>query len=192
TSIGQMTFISNFSVGCFFITASIIKIVTKKELPVILYLDCTMMLFLVFAVCMAFISDMNFNGAFFLLHVTNPLIVLIIFMIFTDLSKLRKRCHILTVMIFPVVYLIFAQIYGSLTRRWIYLFINPDYFGMPFVICFIIISAVSLLLLAFIVYYFNIKLHKNDDDYEKNVELNKKSIKPIDIANEKVKKVVCK
>lgn len=144
----ELTFLSNALTGLAFLTGGILGLVRKRELPRILYLNTTVLLALVFLTCMAFLSEMNFSGAFIFLHVINPILAILVFVILTPDGSPLKRIEILSTLFFPIIYLVYAITYGLLSGNWLYGFINVDNKGVVFVSIVCGIMAVGILFVS--------------------------------------------
>jgi hypothetical protein len=101
--------------GLVFLTGGILGLIRKKELSRVYYLNTTVLLVLVFLTCMAFLGEMNFSGAFIFLHVINPILAILVFVILTPDGQPLKRIELLSTLIFPILYLVYALTYGILS-----------------------------------------------------------------------------
>lgn len=155
----ELTFLSNTSTGLFLLTTFMLE-KKGKALPQILYLDFALLLFMVFLICISFISEFNFNGATFFLHVINPLILMVYFFIFIDMNKINNVMHVLTILIMPITYLVFAVIFGSITGNYIYFFLDYKEKGIAYSVIFILVVAVSLVVIGYGIFFLNRFLHK--------------------------------
>lgn len=104
------------------------------------------------------VGHFNFHGAFFFLHLVNPLLFLIYYLVFIDDTK-RSKQILLTP--FPVLfYLIFDYIVGKLRGRFIYGIFEvkeTDFASLLLVLCGV---CLSLLVIAVITQYINQKLKR--------------------------------
>jgi hypothetical protein len=148
----ELTFLSNLMAGIAFLTGGILGLVRNKELPRTLYLDTTVLLALVFLTCMAFITEMNFTGAFVFLHVINPILAILVFVFLTADARPLKKIEILSTIFFPVAYLAYAITYGLLSGYWLYGFINIDKKGILFVSILCVIMAAGIILVSLLLY----------------------------------------
>lgn len=151
----ELTFWSNFLVGCVFIIGTLCQIFMKKKFPEYLYLCSAVVLLIVFLICMAFISIMNFKGAFLFLHIINPLLVLLRYLFFTNITEIKNK-FLLTTLGFPFCYMIFALCYGLQTQNWIYPFLDPNSNGFWYVAIFLLVTGLFVIMLTFALYYLNI------------------------------------
>lgn len=164
----ELTFLSNTATGLFLLIAAVLGR-KEKEIPQILYLDFTMLLFMVFLICIAFINEFNFTGAIFFLHVINPLALMLFFFIYNDMSKINNILHVFTVLIIPFAYLTFAVIYGSITGNYIYFFLNYKEKGIAYSIIFILIVSVCLVAIGYGIFFINRFFHKGNDKSELDI-----------------------
>ena len=58
-------------------------------MPQILFLDFTILLLIVFGVCMAFVAEFNFEGGFAFLHIVNPLLMFIFYLFLSNQTKVK-------------------------------------------------------------------------------------------------------
>lgn len=151
----ELTFLSNTIAGIIFLIGGIYGITKKKNLPQPLYLNIVIVLQVVFFICMAFISEFNFSGAFLFLHIINPIIATIEFFVFTSCKKMQSIKLILSALIFPVIYLIYAIAYGYISGNWLYGIINVQEKGIGFVSVLVLFVAVGILFLGWIQYKIN-------------------------------------
>lgn len=141
----ELTFLSNATAGLLLVIGSITKW-RKNPLPEVLYLSLTVLLSFVFIICIAFISEFNFSGSLFFLHVINPLLLLAYFFFYVDLRSSNKKILFIVPLILPVVYLIFALIFGKLTGQHIYFFLDYPQKGVSYTVLFILCCSIFLVL----------------------------------------------
>lgn len=104
---------------------------------------------------MAFIGEFNFSEAFLFLHVINPIAATAEFLAFTSCRKMPSIKLLLTALIFPLIYLIYAVVYGCISGNWIYGIINVQEKGIAFVSVLVVVAAAGILLLEWIQYKIN-------------------------------------
>lgn len=155
----ELTFLSNALTGLFLLITTGLKR-KGKEIPQILYLDFTVLLFMVFLICIAFISEFTFTGAVFFLHVIDPLALLVSFFLFIDMNKVNKVSSVLTIIIMPLTYLLFAVIFGRITDNYIYFFLNYKEKGIAYSVIFVCVVAVGLIVIGYGIFFFNRYLHR--------------------------------
>lgn len=86
--------------GVFFIFS------TFRKLPEILHLDMTLALILIFIATVAI--RLNLEGAFWFIHLFGPIFVLTRFFLFCDCRKIQRTGLVLTCLIIPLAYILFA------------------------------------------------------------------------------------
>ena len=103
----ELTFLSNLAGGCLFLVDGLLNITAKKTLHNQFFLIVNIALFTVFfiSVCgtLSGFAHFNFSGGMFLLHVINPTAV----MIFYLLTKGEKDFHIKSVLLAPLLLMLF-------------------------------------------------------------------------------------
>lgn len=159
----ELTFLSSFIVGLFFAVCGILLLCDKK-IPQICYLSATILLLIVFFVCVAFSNRFQMSGGFVFLHITNPLAVLLYYLFLCDLSETSVKA-VPAVAIVPLLYLVFVLIFGSVTGNYIYFFMNYETVGVGYSIGFISGILAGIFLIGFALYYLNrliVKLFKKE------------------------------
>lgn len=149
----ELTFLSSFIVGIFFIVCGVLLLFNKR-VPQIMYLCATILLSIVFFVCIAFSNQFQMSGGFAFLHVVNPLLVLAYCLFFCDLSETTVKL-VPTVAAIPLLYLVFVLIFGSVTGNYIYFFMNYEKVGIWYSALFIIGILVGIFAFGFALYYLN-------------------------------------
>lgn len=124
----ELTFLSSFIVGIFFVANGIL-LALNKNISQILYLCATILLLIVFFVCIAFSNLFQMSGGFTFLHIINPILVLAYYFVFCDLSKISIKM-VPIVAALPLLYLAFVIIFGSITGNFIYFFMNYQKVGV--------------------------------------------------------------
>lgn len=153
-SMHELTFLSNFFAGIFLFGTLICRH-SGRKVPQILYLDCMMLLFLVLMVCTAFPGIFKFNGMFLFLHLLNPLFMILYYFLFCDMNCVRKSTQILSVMILPLIYLVFAALYGKTTGDSIYFFLNIRTYGYGYCVSFVLILSIAVVMMGCAMFYLN-------------------------------------
>lgn len=151
--LGELTFLSNFLSGILFFIGGIRGFLRKKDFSRTLYLNATMVLTLVMVVATVF--DMNRNFSLFFLHIINPIIGIIMFLLFTSKEEKYSNKRLFTSLIFPTLYLAYAISYGYLFDVWMYGFINIPQKGLGFMLIFTIISGLLILLISLVLCLIN-------------------------------------
>ena len=154
----ELTFLSSFIVGIFFIACAIC-IIFNKRVPQILYLCATILLLIVFFVCIAFSNQFQMSGGFAFLHIVNPLLVLVYYLLLCDLTKTTLKLVPMVAAI-PLSYLAFVLTFGSVTGNYIYFFMNYEKVGIWYSVLFILGILVGIFLFGFALYYLNRLIQK--------------------------------
>lgn len=154
----ELTFLSNFLTGAFLSAAGILWL-CNKSVPQILFLNFTMLLLIVFGVCMAFNAEFNFEGGFMFLHAVNPILMLLFYLFFSAQTK-NKRPLIFSVLAMPAAYLIFALIFGTITGNYIYFFLDYKEYGVGRSVLFLLGISLGLIVVSIGLYYLNKTIHK--------------------------------
>lgn len=149
----ELTFLSNFCAGLFFLIAGVCTWMGKRT-PQILYLCFAVLLFLVMAVCLVFSGDFSFTGAFLFLHLIDPLAVLAYFFLAADMGSVPGRL-LPTALLMPMAYLAFALIFGAKTKNYIYFFLDYNQVGIGYTLGFILIAGGALLLVSWVFWRVN-------------------------------------
>lgn len=154
----ELTFLSSFIVGIFFIVCGILLLLHKR-VPQMIYLCATILLLIVFFVCVAFSNQFQMSGGFAFLHVVNPLLVLAYYLFFCDLSETPVK-SVPTVAVIPLLYLVFVLIFGSVTGNYIYFFMNYEKVGIWYSVLFITGILAGIFAFGFALYYLNRLIQK--------------------------------
>ena len=158
----EFTFISNTAGGIMMLTDGILNL-KGKSLPRILHLNVGAGLLLVFLICIATLATptpFNFGGAFFFLHVINPLAYTLSYIFLCKDQASSTLRHLLAVPIFSASYMLFDYILGNIRGRFVYGFFLPE--DLPFWQAALIEIIIFLMMMAFglILYTLNKKMHK--------------------------------
>lgn len=154
----ELTFLSSFIVGIFFMVCGILFLF-NKSVPQIIYLCATVLLLIVFFVCIAFSNQFQMSGGFAFLHIVNPLLVLIYYLFLCDLSATTVK-SVPTVAAIPLLYLVFVLIYGSVTGNYIYFFMDYERVGFWYSVLFILGILAGIFAFGFALYYLNRLIRK--------------------------------
>lgn len=159
----ELTFLSNFLTGLFLLIAGILSFL-NKSVPQFMFLDFTVLLLIVFGVCVSFITEFNFENGFLYLHIVNPLLMLVFFLFGSDQSRV-KRQQLFTVLAMPFVYLIFASIFGAATGNYIYFFLNYTEYGIGNTLLFIFGILIGIIVVSAGLCCLNKLIHKHIKKY---------------------------
>ena len=124
----ELTCISNTLGGLLLLADGILNITKKTNFPNSIYLNVAVSILMVFLVCMGSLTGMykfNFKGAFFFMHVINPLVFVAFYMLFIN-EQSRKIKFALTAPIMIMMYLLFDCIRCQFTGEFVYGFIAPE------------------------------------------------------------------
>lgn len=155
----ELTFLSNFLTGTFLLIIGILWI-CNKPVPQFLFLDFSVLLLIVFGVCMAFVAEFNFEGSFAFLHVVNPLLMLAFYLFFSNQTKVKWQ-FLFTVIAIPLVYMVFALIFGATTGNYIYFFLDYTEYGAGYTVLFIFGILIGLIVVSVGLYFLNRVIHKH-------------------------------
>lgn len=150
----ELTFLSNFLSGLFLLGTAA-ALCCKRKVPEILFLDVTMLLVLVLFVCTAFTGEFDFQGTFLFLHLLNPLFMAVYFFVFCDMNEILKGKSVLSILIMPAAYPVFAGFFGRVTGNYIYFFLDVEKRGYVYCIMFVLILTVIFLLLGYGLFHIN-------------------------------------
>lgn len=124
----ELTFLSNFIIGLLFLVSAVRLFQKKTPLPNVIFLGSLTTIMLVFLVCAGSLSGvyhMNFKGAYFFLHVVNPLLVLFYYFAFIRESTTEKKRLLFFVPLPAVLYLLMDYIVGEIHGSFQYGFFKP-------------------------------------------------------------------
>ena len=146
----ELTCFSNTLIGILLISTGINFIVKGKSFPSIFY---HMGLVTISLVCIvSCVAHFNFKGAFFFLHLVNPVLFLLYYMFFIEDDKKFKK--ILYTPISIIIYLAFDYIIGRIRGHFVYGIFDVNEMNlalMIFIVCgvyiiFIVLACITQLL----------------------------------------------
>lgn len=158
----EMTCISNTLGGLLLIVDGIFDMAKKKTFLHIFYLNIAVSILIVFLICMGSLTGIykfNFHGAFFFMHVINPIMFIICYMIFIN-EQIYHRSHVLTAPLMIMLYLVFDYIRFQFTGKFVYGFIEVNAFTLGYVIMIGIAVYVCVCLLGLSLFVLNRFIHK--------------------------------
>lgn len=158
----ELTCVSNTLGGLLLIADGIFEVTKKKNFPNSFYHNIAVSIFIVFLVCMGSFSGeykFNFNGAFFFMHIINPIIFVACYMIFVDEHD-RKIRFALTAPIMIMFYLLFDYIRCQFTGEFVYGFVEPEEFTIFYAIIAGVVMYVIIYLLSLCLFALNRLVHK--------------------------------
>ena len=110
----ELTFMSNFLAGIFFLAAGIYTLLGRR-VPQVWYLCFAVLLILVMGTCLMFSGNFSFSGAFLLLYLIDPLLVTVYFFIAADMREVPLK-WVTAPVLMPGAYLAFALVFGAVTK----------------------------------------------------------------------------
>lgn len=123
----ELTCLSNTLGGLLLLTDGTLNITKKKSFPNSFYLNVAVSILMVFLVCMGSFTgayNFNFKGAFFFMHVVNPIAFVICYMLFVN-EQGRKIRFVLTAPIMIMLYFLFDYIRSRFVGKFVYGFVEP-------------------------------------------------------------------
>lgn len=154
----ELTFLSNFLAGIFFLLAAM-RTARGRDAPQVLYLCFTVLLFLVFVVCMAFLGSFTITGVFAFVHIVNPLAVTAYFLAACGTRGMQPAA-LAAPLAMPLAYLVFALFFGAATGNHIYFFLDYQARGIWYTVLFILAAGVFLILVSALFVFLNRCIHK--------------------------------
>lgn len=158
----EFTCVSNTLAGLLLIIDGILNF-KGKSLPGILYLTLCVGLLLVFWVCFISLTGlyhMNYKGAFFLMHGTNPVIFLLMYFIFCVDKPANTWKHLAVSPVLVLGYLLFDFILGKIKGQFVYGFTTPEELKLWIAAIVGIIIYIVLWLFGLVTYKINSIIHK--------------------------------
>lgn len=149
----EYCFISGLLVGITFFLSFLHQQTHEKPLNACIYLACVVDIFIIFIATISI--GLNLDGAFWFIHIINPIILVIYWFVFCDQRSMNRK-GTFSVVLFPLLYMLFAfvlfKISGSCPFPASLIFM--DYTGfIPLVI--IAVLAVILWALGWILHILN-------------------------------------
>ncbi len=146
----ELTFISNFFSGIFYIIIGIL-ILVKVKIPQLLFLIPSTLLIIVMLGSIIF--QQGFYGSYLFLHLLNPLLSMIYTLFLT-----KQDCKLRFVPLASIplaVYYLFSQIFGIITGNFIHSFLDPNQMGTGIMIAIVIGGALCDIAIAYMCYFIN-------------------------------------
>lgn len=166
----ELTCVSNMLGGLLLLADGMLNIIKKETYLKSFYLNVVVSILIVFLVCMGSFTGayrFNFKGAFFFLHVINPITFAICYMIFVN-EQGRKMRYALTAPIMTMAYLLFDCIRCQFTGEFVYGFIEPEKLTPVYMIIAGIIIYVFVYLFGLSCFGLNRLVHKRKITAMKN------------------------
>ena len=105
--LGEYCFISGMVTGITFFASFLSQHKNGRPLSSFIYLACAADIFIIFVATIA--MGLNLRGPFIFIHILDPLLILAYWIIFCD-SRAVKRRYTLSVLAFPMAYMVFTLI----------------------------------------------------------------------------------
>lgn len=155
----EYCFISGLLVGITFFISYLHQQKYEKPLNACIYLACMVDIFIIFIATVSI--GLNLDGAFWFIHIINPIILVIYWFVFCD-QRIMNWKGTLSVVLFPLLYMLFAfvlfKISGSCPFPASLIFM--DYTGLiPLVI--LVVLAIILWVLGYILHMLNKFIRRN-------------------------------
>lgn len=150
----ELTCISNLFIGILLLFTGINMLKKRDKIPSIIYHMCLVMILTICIV--SCIGHFNLHGAFFFLHLVNPLVFLIYYIAFIDDTKSIRK--VLLTPIPVMVYLIFDYIIGILRGTFVYGIFEVNEMGFATMLLIMCGAYILLLIISVITQYINQKI----------------------------------
>lgn len=111
----EYCFISGIIVGLILIGSFICYIRKRKYFPEWIYADCVVTIMVILIATL--IIKLSLEGAFWFIHVINPILLFMYWCIFCNHSKINNPSLISTNLVFPLFYIIFAKVIFIMTNK---------------------------------------------------------------------------
>lgn len=158
----ELTCISNTLGGLLLLADGTLNIAKKKNFPNIFYLNVAVSILMVFLVCMGSLTGIykfNFKGAFFFMHVINPLVFAACYMLFVN-EQDHKIKFTLAAPVMVMTYLLFDCTRCQFTGEFVYGFIEPGELTFLYAITAGIVIYIFVCLLGLGLFALNRLVHK--------------------------------
>lgn len=158
----ELTCVSNTLGGLLLLADGMFNIVQKKNFPNAFYRNVAVSILMVFLVCMGSLTGVyrfNFKGAFFFMHVINPIAFIVCYMIFVN-EQGRKIRFVLTAPTMIIIYLVFDYILCQFTGKFVYGFVEPKELTFFYAIIIGFVMYIFMYLLGLCLFALNRLLHK--------------------------------
>ena len=155
----EYCFISGLLVGVTFFISFLHRQKHKKPLNSCIYLACLVDIFVIFIATVSI--GLNLDGAFWFIHIINPIILLIYWFVFCD-QRIMDWKGTFSVVLFPLLYMLFAFVLFKISGKCPFpaSLIFMDYSGLiPLVI--ISVLAIVLWVSGYILHMLNRLIRRN-------------------------------
>lgn len=160
----ELTCISNALGGVLLLADGIRNIMGKNIRLNSFYLNITVSILTVFVVCMGSFTGaykFNFNGAFFFMHVINPIVFAACYIILVDEQE-RTVKNVFTAPIMTMAYFLFDYIRCRFTGKFVYGFIEPEKLTMIWTVIAGIVIYTLMYLFSLLLFALNRLAHKRN------------------------------
>lgn len=158
----ELTCVSNMLGGLLLLIDGILNITRKKSFPNSFYLNVAVSILMVFLVCMGSFTGaykFNFKGAFFFMHIINPIVFVICYMLFVN-EQGRKIKFVLTAPTMIMLYFLFDYIRSRLVGKFVYGFVEPGELTFFYAIITGLIMYIFMYLLGLSLFALNRLVHR--------------------------------
>lgn len=155
----EYCFISGILVGIIFFISFLRQQKQDELLPTCVYLACFIDIFVIFIATV--VIRLNLEGAFWFIHIINPIVIAIYWFVFCDQSSMNWK-GTFSVVVYPLLYMLFAFILFKISGKCPFpaSLIFMDYSGIvPLII--IIVLVTILWVLGYILHMLNKLIRKN-------------------------------
>lgn len=158
----ELTCISNTFGGLLLLIDGILNITKKKCVPNVFYLNVAVSILVVFLVCMGSLTGayrFNFDGAFFFMHATNPVIFVICYLLFVN-ERGRGIRSALAAPVMIMLYLLFDYLRSRAVGAFVYGFVEPGELTLFYAIMIGLVMYIFAYLLGLILFALNRGIHR--------------------------------
>ncbi len=148
----EYTFLSNLVESIVLICSGIL-LAKRKSIPTIIDLCMVILALIMFGICISNYSLFRFDGAFLFLHIINPILIFMHWIVITEKGKIASPTHVFAVSFLPSIYIAFLFFYGHITGDYIYHVFDINALGTLRVAIFTLTVFVFFLGVAFILYF---------------------------------------
>lgn len=159
----ELTCISNTLGGLLLLADGILNITKKKNFPNAFYLNVAVSILIVFLICIGSIAGdykFNFEGAFFFMHVINPIVFVVFYMLFVD-ERGRKIRFALTAPIMIMGYVLFDYIRYQVIGELVYGLVEIEELTLFYAIIAGVVIYLFMCLIGLGLFWLNRIVHKN-------------------------------
>lgn len=155
----EYCFLSGIMSGIIFISAFIYHLITKKHIAEWIFLACTADISLILIATM--LIKLNLEGAFWFIHIINPILLLLFWFIFCDSRTIKKVWFAASTLLFPLIYIFVSfvrlKVVGlcafpaNMILKW-----TPQIIALPIILALTVI----VLIYGLGLYYLNKFIHR--------------------------------